>query len=266
MLGEPHVSSGPEERPVRLSAPPDRTGRQSKKLKTPRTISAREALTRVEHLLPGLTAPRDRLDQLINVRDGVVHVGYLQDKETQEILTAMLRFSKELYEALALPARDRWGVHADLVASLITDSLTEIEREVHRKLVTSRLRIDELLTKIPEEEHISVMAARQAQGVVIIHESEEQIEATCPVCDDEYATCVGEPEILWEADIDIGDEREAYVSGTYGIKILHARNFVCGACELSLFGADELKAAGFETRIELDEEVDPADYSAQTEF
>lgn len=60
-------------------------GVKARKLKAPRTISAREALTRVEHLLPGLAAPRTRLEQLIDVRDGVVHTGYLQDRETQEI-------------------------------------------------------------------------------------------------------------------------------------------------------------------------------------
>lgn len=59
-------------------------GDKARKAKYPRTISAREALARVEQLLPGLTAPKDELGDLINVRDGVIHVGYLAEANARK--------------------------------------------------------------------------------------------------------------------------------------------------------------------------------------
>lgn len=51
------------------------TGHGAKAKKpSPRTINGREAVERIKKVLPSLSLPKDRLDQLIDVRDGVVHV------------------------------------------------------------------------------------------------------------------------------------------------------------------------------------------------
>ncbi|WP_157519130.1 hypothetical protein [Herbidospora mongoliensis] len=42
----------------------------------------------VQAVLRGITVPQDQVRQLIDVRDGVVHVGYLDEKDTQQILAS----------------------------------------------------------------------------------------------------------------------------------------------------------------------------------
>ncbi|WP_343955354.1 hypothetical protein, partial [Nonomuraea longicatena] len=96
-------------------------GASARKLKEPRTISAREALTRIDQLMPVRT-PKPLLEQLIDVRDGVVHAGYLSPANTREVLAAFLRFSNELYDEIKLEEPLRWSSHAELAASLIRDS------------------------------------------------------------------------------------------------------------------------------------------------
>jgi hypothetical protein len=87
-------------------------GEKAKKAQCPRTISAREARTRVQHVLPGLTAPRDELDDLINVRDGVIHVGYLAETDTRKILTAYLRYANGLFDEVGTESAARRKLQA----------------------------------------------------------------------------------------------------------------------------------------------------------
>lgn len=130
----------------------------------------------------------------------------------------MLRFSNELYEALDLAPAEQWGLHKELVSSLIIESLSEIEREVQQKVAAAKIRITELLAMFPKEEHAFVLTARQARGLIHESEADEQINVTCPVCGDENALCLGEAEIRWEPDFEIGDEGETYVAGVLGTK------------------------------------------------
>lgn len=231
----------------------------------PRTISAKEALARVEHVLPALRAPKADLAQLVDVRDGVVHVGYLTVTNTREILTAFLRYANELYDELKVDAGDRWGHHAELVDSRISQALTEIQRDVLQRIAAARLRITELLEKIPEDEHVSVMAARQSQSILIFMTStQRRADVTCPVCDDEYASYVGEPD--YDVDVDVEpDGQGGYTSYIAGASCtLIVERFLCGACELRLEGPDELEAAGLDKFVEDFVDPNPEDYDRDT--
>lgn len=217
--------------------------REKSKAKHPRTISAREARRRVEHVLPGLTAPKDELDDLINVRDGIIHVGYLAEANTREILTAYLRFANALYEELEIPAGQRWGSHTELVNSLISQSLTEIEHQVQRKIAAAKRFFTELMDKLPEGEHEGVAAARQANYPPALNGEEWPERINCPACNDAYATCIGVVETDYDPDV-IVEDGYATVVGGGAIYTLHARRLMCGCCTLQLDSPGRAEGGG----------------------
>ncbi|MBA9003060.1 hypothetical protein [Thermomonospora cellulosilytica] len=239
-------------------------GAKARKLQHPKTISAKEALARVEHVLPTLRAPKTQLSQLVEVRDGVVHVGYLTTENTREILTAFLRYANELFEELEVGAGDRWGIHAELVDSLISHALTEIERDVRHRVAAAKLRITELLKRIPEDEHGPFMVARQAQTpLIFVTPTQRRAAATCPACKDEEASYFGEPD--YDVDVDVEPDGRggymSYIAGAYCTLVIE--RFVCGCCELRLDGPDELEAAGLDKFVE--NYVDSEDYESYFE-
>ena len=221
------------------------------KRKFPRTISARDSLSRVEQMLPTLRTPKNDLAQLVDVRDGVVHVGYLSPNDTRGLLTTFLRYANELYDELKVDAGDRWGIHTELVDSLISQALTEIQRSVRERMAAAKLHITELLSKIPQAEQRTVMMARQAQiPFPLTTSTQRNKDATCPVCGDEFAIYIGEPD--YEPDYGMeADGQGGYTPYVAGMVCrLIVERFVCGACELRLDGPDELAAAGMKQAIE----------------
>jgi hypothetical protein len=105
--GEP-VVAGAEEG-LGPGCPDDCFAEGARSMRFPRTISGREALARVEHVLPNLNVPRELLAQLIDVRDGMVHVGFMSSSGIGELLTAFLQFSNELHDELGSEREGQWG-------------------------------------------------------------------------------------------------------------------------------------------------------------
>ncbi|AQZ62759.1 hypothetical protein BKM31_15985 [[Actinomadura] parvosata subsp. kistnae] len=231
-------------------------GGKARKLKAPRTISAKEALARVEQLMT-LRTPRAALDELIDVRDGVVHVGYLSQTSTREILTVFLRFSNELYEEQGVDESARWGDHSTLVTSLITQALSEIEHEVQRKIAAAKRRIGELMSKIPESEHVAVGDARQAmtpfqryldQEASASGSRDHRITIRCPACNHPDASCIGHIEWDFDMPAEIGSmDRIEEVAGQE--EYFLPRALLCGSCDLRLDSEDELQAVGIPRRV-----------------
>lgn len=231
-------------------------GIKARKLDSPRTISAREALARIERLLPGLAISKERLAQLIDVRDGVVHLGYLTEKDTREILAAYLRLSNGIYDELDVAKSDRWGRYEELVESLISESISEIERDVRRRMVAAKLRNDALLRAIPSAQHEAVMRARQSEVARILTRSDEQaVDVACPVCENKGASYLGEIESRYEICADL-----TVLHHECFIMILHPRSFVCGACELKLDGQDEIVFSGLPASWQIGKCMNPHEY------
>jgi hypothetical protein len=165
----------------------------STKAKTPfpRTVGSREVFSRVQYILPGLDVPASPLYRLIDVRDGIIHLGFLSDANTHESLTAFLRYSNALYDELGIPPDERWGEHAGLVESLISQSLTEIEHEVERKIAAAKISNRELMIKIPAMRRGIVMYDRQRTSDYTLLAGEERVETiACPACAHEIASCI----------------------------------------------------------------------------
>ncbi|WP_242886698.1 hypothetical protein [Actinomadura litoris] len=241
-------------------------GDRARKLPFPKTIGGKEALLRVEHLLPALKAPKDALAQLVAVRDGVVHTGFLDATSTRVTLTAFLRYATELFDELGQEEDERWGKHTELVAQLITESLTEIEHEVHRKIFAARQRLATLVEEIPESEQGEVGDLRQVHRRRRLAQGMFSEDFKCPACRHPGAQVQGPVEIDW----DVEEDRKGpslYVKDF----IFRPERLDCGACELCLVSADELRAAGlpeawsFQCNVDrrIDELVDPLRLSAE---
>jgi hypothetical protein len=109
--------------------------------------------------------PRKLLAQLIDVRDGMVHVGFMSSSSIGELLTAFLQFSDGLHDALDSERNGRWGEHAELVEALIARAQSQTEQEVHRRIAIARARFARL-AEIPVPDLVSDVAARTAEADV----------------------------------------------------------------------------------------------------
>ncbi|WP_188196636.1 hypothetical protein [Nonomuraea sp. SYSU D8015] len=227
--------------------------------KGPRTISGRVAVERVQAVPRGITVPQDQVRQLIDVRDGVVHVGYLEEKETQQILASYVRLSDRLFEELKVPATDRWGVHQELVESLVSETLHEVEKDVRRRMARAKRHFDDLMSKIPEEQHAAVIKARQANSWINHADGADYADVTCPACGDDGASCFGREDVDVSVDVEPDGEGgyHSYIDGAW--RFLQAESFACGACGLQLHNPDELEAAGLEITIDMPEGDDEDD-------
>lgn len=231
----------------------------------PRTISAREALLRVQAVLPSLQSSEKSLSQLVDVRDGQLHVGFLAPTPTYEVLTAFLRYSNELYDAMEVAKEDRWGEHDEMITNLISVSLTEIERAVHVRITAARQRLDSWIERVPEKERNSVCVARQLAAAPNLGPDEEYETTRCPGCDDQDAYRLGKVELEWRVDEESGDfEGEVDLVGPYLLRHFWPQAFLCGVCELRLTTREEMAAAGIPVNEEADE-ADPHDYPGEAE-
>ncbi|HEY3684753.1 MAG TPA: hypothetical protein VGL93_17085 [Streptosporangiaceae bacterium] len=226
----------------------------------PRTISAREALARVQAVLPGLQTPKAPLNQLIDIRDGQLHVGFLASAPTYEVLAAFLRYSNELYDAMGVALEDRWGEHDEMITHLISESTTEIERAVQVRLSAAWNRLQSWIERVPDEGRASVCAARQAAASPANLAPDEEYEISeCPGCGDQDAYRLGKIQLEWDVDVEPGDLPGEVDVTPFLVRRFWPRQFRCGVCELRLNGPEEMGAAG----LPVDEEVtstDPRDY------
>jgi hypothetical protein len=153
-------------------------GDRARKSRSPRTISGREALARVEHVLPNLNVRQELLAQLIDVRDGMVHVGFMSSSGIGELLTAFLQFSDELHDELGSEREGRWGEHSELVEALIARAQSQTERETNQRIAIARARFARL-AQIPVHDLASDVAAcaAEADGSTEIRKA-----VYCPAC------------------------------------------------------------------------------------
>ncbi len=101
-------------------------------------------------------------------------------------------------------------------------------------------------------------ATQSHSALIFTTSTQKRAEVTCPVCDDEYASCIGEPEYDVDVEPDGQGGYTSYIADATCTLII--ARFVCGSCELRLEGPDELEAAGLNKFIDDYADPDPQDY------
>ena len=102
-----------------------------------RTVTATEALLRVERVVDGYREPSPRIRLLLEIRNGIIHVGDQGRGQAGATLGDVGSFVETLLPSLGLTNSDYWGDRADMVASLTKRRLSEIEAGSKRALKES---------------------------------------------------------------------------------------------------------------------------------
>lgn len=217
-----------------------------------KTIGLQVVLNRLIKLLGALPVPRERLDRLVDVRNGAVHVG--SGDESRHVLLDCLAITGALLDRLGLDRQAFLGSHVRAADALASEYRNEISRTVAVKIAKARSRLTRL------EEALGLEAFGKATD-----ELEDQrwsldpddfvtggagVEAPCPECGSK-GTLFGEVDVSMEVDYDVeplgGRQYEGIAFG-YSQAHLHPRCFVCTVCGLTLPGEQELGEAGLRSR------------------
>ena len=195
-----------------------------------RTITATEALNRVDRVADNYQQPGSRVRLLLEIRNGVIHVGEMAKSQNEAILGEAAAYVETLLPNVGLTAADYWGDAAGMVAEHSRRRISGIEALFQRKLQTAKERHRQLLAPMDESTRSSYLAAVVPTGY---SEPFDELPVRCPACG-EPGILIGDPEPEWEADWDVADG-EGYISGAY-VGAIHygPMAFMCRVCGLNL--------------------------------
>ena len=229
-------------------------GKHSKRLPwNVKTITATEVLRRCIQLHPELHTFESRLTLLAEYRNSTIHLGEVPKAEVKQLFRAYLAGSSALAIGLELKPKEVFGEFTDMVLKQLDESLAEVQRVVAEKIARSK---DDFRLRY------SALDSDQLKALVNVIESGNQINmekyrdelVVCPACEHMGVT-TGDYDLDWDVDID----RYGDIQGGSPIVTLKPLIFICNVCGLTLDDASELKAAGLEVSINI-EDVDPADF------
>lgn len=220
-----------------------------------RTISAREAVTRCTQIMPSLAVLEKDLTLLIDVRNGVVHLGGQAEQASRDTLIPFLKACEALLSDIGEPSERVWGPYADMVKTRISDSAKEAEIRVADAMAAAKVLYESRFSDVEKSVRPAVIKAIEA-GYTPQTYDEQLVD--CPACSS-AAFVSGSTDVQWEPDYEF-DGIEAYVSGVSPLVTFYAGQLECRVCGLELDGEDELSAAGIEESWEL-ENIDPADFA-----
>ncbi|MEU4243110.1 hypothetical protein [Actinoplanes sp. NPDC026619] len=212
---------------------------------SPKTISATEAVNRVRRILPELSARDESIRTLIDVRDGVIHAGFLPQSSARDSLVAFLRASNDIYETLAIPAADRWPDHQDYVESVLNLASSGIEDLVQKKIRKGRAVYASLSAGVSAQQLAKIVRDRTSAATFPTDEEEALSHIACPACESE-ANCAGRFDIDWDFE-SVLEEGEISYSPNPSV-IIYPRRMMCPVCGLNLDDPKELAAAEIRQR------------------
>jgi hypothetical protein len=220
-----------------------------------RTVNAREAVSRCAQMVPSLNQLRDDLILLIDVRNGVVHLGDKDEAASKRTLVPFLKACETFLKEAGEP-RDRfWGdAYSTMVMTRISDSVKEAEVRAADAIASAKAAFDSRFAGQDTAVKSAIIKAIEASYDA--EKYDEQL-VDCPAC---YSTAIlhGSTDVRWEAEYDY-DGHEAYAVGVAPIVTFYAGHLNCRVCGLELDAEDELAAADVELSWDLDD-VDPQDW------
>jgi len=216
-----------------------------------RTIGAKEVLKRVIQLRPRLGGYETKLSLLIDLRNGVVHLGSSDPALLKGILLPFLSGTRILLEALQIELEQFYGEFTKMVQTHLDDAAVDAERTVAEKLARAEAVYRDKYAQLDPSSLETVIRAIEGSYVLSRYE-EELIE--CPACE-HLGIISGSYTMEWEPD----DWDESGPTSVSPVVTLFPGYFACKVCGLELDGEEELSAADIEEPIEI-EDVDPEDF------
>jgi hypothetical protein len=218
-----------------------------------KTITATDVLQRSIQLQPELRTFEPRLKLLAEYRNSTIHLGEVPMAEVKQLFRAYLACCSALAIGLELKPEKVFSEFTGMVLKQLDESLAEVQRVVSEKIARAK---DDFRIRY------SALDSDQLKALVNLIESRNQTNmekyqdelVVCPACEHMGITS-GDYDLDWDVDYD----REGGISGGSPIVTLKPLIFICNVCGLTLDDASELKAAGLEDSIDI-EDVDPADF------
>lgn len=204
--------------------------------KFPRTIGAKEAINRANRLSPELGLSNKHITALINMRDGVVHAGHLEQSESHHAFAAYLRAADGILRAFDIKEADRWGRHREFVELLISQSIDEIRQRVKEKIASARARFELQMMNIAAEQRAFFVGTHRQSGNRASAHGQASSPIECPACSTASARYIGRIELQPPHEVDPSIESHNSLS-------IRGEGLLCTICELRLVGFLELDAA-----------------------
>ncbi len=237
-------------------------GHKSAKANTPtKTIGGREALERAITLIPKLKSHEKGLHELIEARNGTVHLGEESGVLFARVVGSFDHLVSETAAGLGLTREDVLGKYAQLFDELRDKAKTEVEQRVSKRVFAAKTRFTERFGDLES-------GALDSLAPVLESETNEMLEAwsgyedvgttsfECPACTRwGVAGCFKEREAKFEKD----EDGMGYA--WHEVTLLPAY-FLCRYCGLQLEDQDEIQAAGIPDKLDGEDEsyIDEPDW------
>jgi hypothetical protein len=216
----------------------------------PHSISLSTAITRFRALVTSGPS-KDDLTELVQLRNGVVHVG-AQLPLGEHVFTAFLRQVDVCVADYGVERGDFWSEHLAAVDALLADRASRIERVVGSKLAMAKQRYVERFSGFAPDLVKALVGTQDLPG-------EYESHRTCPACG-----ALGVARGDHRVDYDYEYDRDGDIVGGAWVEF-DANSFACPACRLRLDSPEELSQAGMETTWR-DDDVDPSDLEPEHDY
>ena len=214
-----------------------------------KTISGREVLKRCKKILPKLAPMENTLKDLIQLRNTLVHIGEIDNKDFDNKYRTFLRSVIIIGNAAGISNKELFGDFKEGVENFLDETKGEVEKIVNEKIMSAKINFENKFKDM--DEYIKKKVIETIEHSYMLAKYEEEL-VECPACG-HLGVLRGSYEYTWNRDDDFGAS-EPSVDVT-----MYPEEFQCGVCGLKLEGDDELEIVDLSDSIEM--EGDPEDFS-----
>jgi hypothetical protein len=199
-----------------------------------RTVSASAALSRIRSA--GWLTKDSDLDELIELRNGVVHLGPTE-AESADVLATFGRTTNALLAHLGIDLMDYWGNQYSVIEISLNDQLERVERDVKRLIEQARHRYRERTRGLPSTAVQALREKAVLTGLTYPTERDGQFtvgHVVCPACENPHAAVMLFTSGVESDRASAVERRESYAG------------YTCTLCELPLETIEHVEAAGID--------------------
>lgn len=220
-----------------------------------RTVSLTVALKRSSRLLASLKPLEDDLGPVINMRNGVAHIGTPGNADEQKAITAFIRAVGVLLAGLDTKESDFWGAYTDAARTRLQESATAAKVRAQEAIAAARRRYASHYGKLTDDQLRPIVEAFVA-GYNPAGYNQQLVG--CPSCENP-ALVEGWVKVEWVPDEEYDrNAGVAWVTAVYPEVEFYPASLECRTCRLELSGDDEMEAAGIEAWLL--EDIEPSDF------
>lgn len=219
-----------------------------------RSISATKSLVRCCALTPALSKWQSRLVTLIDIRNGVVHLGAVRPDEFEVLFDSFLSGSQVLLGELGEDSDDFWDHLHAVVQDRVGQRAATLDESVRRKISVAEATFQARVRGLSENERVALMSVLGASPTPwrLVGGGQLDVVVTCPACSS-AASVFGTLDVDWEID---DSEWRGFIA-------LSPSVLICRICGLELED-EEILVAGIEPEVPDDLDAgdlsDPPDY------